>query len=122
VRGDASLIVEQVTNLLDNACRYGSPPIFIHVTWRGKKVCITVWDHGPGVADADLPRLSERFFRGRASRNAAGSGLGLSIVASMAKAQEAELHFWNRQRKTGLVVTLIYQSAPRSGPASIPTV
>ncbi|MGH7021209.1 MAG: sensor histidine kinase, partial [Brevundimonas sp.] len=122
VRGDASLIVEQVTNLLDNAARYGTPPIFVHVTWRGNKVCITIWDHGPGVADADLPQLSERFFRGDASRKAAGSGLGLSIVASMAKAQEADLHFWNRKRKAGLVVTLTYHSAAQSRPASIPTV
>jgi len=121
VRGDANLIVEQVTNLLDNACRYGSPPIFVHVTSRGKKVCVTVWDHGPGVADADLPRLSERFFRGHASRKAAGSGLGLSIVASMAKAQEAELHFRNRTRKAGLVVALTYHSVPHSRSASIPT-
>lgn len=114
VRGDASLIVEQVTNLLDNAARYGSPPVFVHVTSRGKKVCVTVWDHGPGIADADLPRLSERFFRGHASRKAAGSGLGLSIVASMAKAQEAEVHFWNRTRKAGLIVALTYHSIPIS--------
>lgn len=119
VRGDASLIIEQVTNLLDNAARYGSPPIFVHVTRRGNKVFITVWDHGPGVADADLPQLSERFFRGRASRQAAGSGLGLSIVANMAKAQEADFHFWNRKRRPGLVVTLGYHAAPHSKAASL---
>ena len=114
VRGDTNLIVEQVTNLLDNAARYGRPPIFVHVARRGDMVRITLWDHGPGVDTADLPRLSERFFRGRASRETAGSGLGLSIVSSMAKAQEAGFDVRNRERKTGLVVTLTYQSRPSS--------
>lgn len=111
VRGDASLIVEQVTNLLDNAAQYGSLPIFIHVARRENEVRITIWDHGSGVNDEDLPRLTERFFRGRATRQAAGSGLGLSIVAGMAKAQDAGFMVRNRQRKTGLIAALTYRSA-----------
>lgn len=114
VRGDANLIVEQMTNLLDNAARYGSPPIFVYVARSGDKVRITIWDHGAGVDDADVHRLSERFFRGRAPREATGSGLGLSIVSSMAKAQDAEFHVRNRKRTAGLVVALTYQSKPPS--------
>lgn len=114
VRGDTNLIVEQVTNLLDNAARYGSPPVYVHVARQGGKVRITVWDHGPGVDTADLPRLSERFFRGPAPRETAGSGLGLSIVSSMAKAQEAEFEVRNRERRSGLIVALTYQSEPSS--------
>jgi len=110
VRGDTNLIVEQMTNLVDNAARYGSPPIFVHVARRGDKVRVTVWDHGPGVRNADLPRLTERFFRGPAPRQTAGSGLGLSIVSSMAKAQEAEFDIQNRRRRSGLIVALTYQS------------
>jgi len=121
VRGDANLIVEQVTNLLDNAARYGSPPIFVHVARSGNKVRVAVWDHGPGVDDADLPRLSERFFRGRATRQAAGSGLGLSIVSSMAKTQEAGFQVWNRNRTAGLVVALTYQSQDGEVGALIPS-
>ncbi|MNR20504.1 Sensor protein BasS [compost metagenome] len=120
VRGDANLIVEQVTNLLDNAARYGGPPTFVHVARHGNKVRVAVWDHGPGVDDADLPRLSERFFRGRATRQAAGSGLGLSIVSSMAKTQEAGFQVWNRKRTAGLVVALTYQSQDGEVGALIP--
>lgn len=112
VRGDVNLIVEQMTNLLENAIRYGASPIFVAVVPRGNMISITIWDHGPGVDETDLPRLSERFFRGRAPNQPGGSGLGLSIVLGMAKAQGAAFEIRNRERTTGLVVTLTYQSAP----------
>jgi two-component system sensor histidine kinase TctE len=111
VQGDENLIVEQMINLLDNASRYGAPPLIVHVARREGQVRITVWDHGPGVDDAELPRLPERFFRSRTAPRATGSGLGLSIVASMAKAQGAEFRLANRARRPGLVATLTYRSA-----------
>jgi signal transduction histidine kinase len=46
---------------------------------------IAVADDGPGIADADKPRATERFFRGDASRGTPGVGLGLSIVEAVAK-------------------------------------
>lgn len=111
VRGEESLIIEQVINLLDNAARYGAPPIFIHVARRKGQVCVTIWDHGCGVDDSDLPRLSERFFRGGSMPPTPGSGLGLSIVSGMAKAQEGEFAVFNRTRVPGLITVLTYQSA-----------
>jgi two-component system sensor histidine kinase MprB len=67
-----------INNLLDNAARH-SPPggtVELHVGADG----VTVRDHGEGVAEADLPYVFDRFFRGTNSRGRQGSGLGLAIV------------------------------------------
>jgi two-component system sensor histidine kinase MprB len=67
-----------INNLLDNAARH-SPAggtVEIHVGADG----VRVRDHGTGVAEADLPYVFDRFFRGTNSRGRQGSGLGLAIV------------------------------------------
>ena len=111
--GDEALITEQVANLIDNASRYGAPPIHILIQPGVNEVVLTLWDHGPGVPGADLPRLLERFYRGRpadVSRSAnMGSGLGLSIVAAMAEAQGARFEIHNRQRRPGLIARISFK-------------
>lgn len=109
VQGDEGLIVEQVANLLDNAARYGAPPVFIHASSDGERVRLVIWDHGPGAPAGELPHLTERFYRGQAERSGTGSGLGLSIVAGMAESQNAGFGLSNRRRRPGLVAELTYQ-------------
>ena len=46
-----------------------------------------VHDHGPGIAEADLPHVFDRFYRSPAARGLPGSGLGLAIVAQVVKAE-----------------------------------
>jgi two-component system, OmpR family, sensor histidine kinase MprB len=67
-----------INNLLDNAARHSPPggPVELHVGPDG----VRVRDHGEGVAEADLPYVFDRFFRGTNSRGRQGSGLGLAIV------------------------------------------
>ena len=48
---------------------------------------VVVHDGGPGIADADLPHVFDRFYRSPAARGLPGSGLGLAIVAQVAKAE-----------------------------------
>ncbi len=67
-----------INNLLDNAARHSPPGAPIEVTVDNDGV--TVRDHGPGVAETDLPYVFDRFFRGTNSRGTHGSGLGLAIV------------------------------------------
>ena len=67
-----------INNLLDNAARHSPPGGPVEVTVDGSG--IRVRDHGPGVAEADLPYVFDRFFRGTNSRGRQGSGLGLAIV------------------------------------------
>ena len=47
---------------------------------------VSVRDHGPGIADADLPFIFDRFYRAAEARGRPGSGLGLAIVRQVAEA------------------------------------
>ncbi len=67
-----------INNLLDNAARHSSSDGVIEVTVD--QTGVRVRDHGPGVAEQDLPYVFDRFFRGTNSRGRQGSGLGLAIV------------------------------------------
>lgn len=89
VRGDAELLAIALRNLLDNARRYPPPAtaVTLFVRRQGSEVLLGVSDDGPGVSPDELPRLVERFYRGREA-SAEGSGLGLAIVQRI-----AELHF-----------------------------
>jgi signal transduction histidine kinase len=83
LRCDASLMRIALHNLVSNALRY-SPnhtTVAIAVERRAQDmVAFAVRDEGPGIAQDELPRLFERYFRGRASRFRSGAGLGLYLV------------------------------------------
>jgi two-component system sensor histidine kinase MprB len=79
VIGEADTLERAVTNLLDNAVKWSPPGGTIRVQLEGDR--LRVADQGPGIDDADLPYVFDRFFRSDASRNTPGTGLGLSIVA-----------------------------------------
>ena len=78
VLGDADALERAVTNLLDNAVKWSPPGGTIRVQLEGDR--LRVADQGPGIADADLPFIFDRFYRADAARNTPGTGLGLSIV------------------------------------------
>lgn len=88
VTAERSRVVSAVTNLLDNAVKYApSGPIevgvAVDVATGGLRVAVR--DHGPGVAADELPHLFERFHRAAAARSAPGAGLGLALVAQVAR-------------------------------------
>lgn len=86
--GDASALERAVMNLLDNAVKFSPPDGVIGVTLRSLgdgTAVIEVTDQGPGIADADLPHVFERFYRSDQARTLPGSGLGLSIVLQAAQ-------------------------------------
>ena len=74
-----------VGNLLDNARKWSPPGEPVSVECRGGTVVVR--DHGPGIAEADLPHVFDRFYRSPAARGLPGSGLGLAIVAQVVKAE-----------------------------------
>ena len=78
VVGEPALLERAVTNLLDNAVKWSPPDGVVEVRLAGG--VLTVRDHGPGIADTDLPHVFDRFYRSAEARSLAGSGLGLSIV------------------------------------------
>jgi two-component system phosphate regulon sensor histidine kinase PhoR len=84
IRGNASLLVQAVGNLIDNAIKYSARDTDIRVSARREEssVIVEVQDNGNGIPREHLPRIFERFYRvdkGR-SRDLGGTGLGLAIV------------------------------------------
>lgn len=83
LEGDPDRLARAINNLLDNAARH-SPPggtVEVDVDEQG----VRVRDHGPGVAEEDLPHIFDRFYRGSDDRGRQGSGLGLAIVRQVAE-------------------------------------
>jgi two-component system sensor histidine kinase MprB len=84
VHGAPSTIERALANLLDNAAKWSPPGGEVEVAVREGEV--TVRDHGPGIAEEDLPYVFDRFYRASAARGLPGSGLGLAIVKQVAEA------------------------------------
>jgi two-component system sensor histidine kinase MprB len=86
--GDSSALERAVLNLLDNAVKFSPAGSAVRLDLRqvgdGSAV-VEIADAGPGIADADLPHVFERFYRSSEARTLPGSGLGLAIVKQVAQ-------------------------------------
>ena len=96
LHGDAELLTQMIVNLVENSMRHTGEGIAIAVKARCFQGAVTlaVADDGPGVPIANRDRLFDRFYRLEQSRSTAGNGLGLALVASVARLHDAriELH------------------------------
>ena len=112
VLGDAVELRRVFSNLLENALRYGRgadgvAEVEVEAEVQAQKVRVTLRDHGQGVSDEQLPRLTQPFFRGDAARTAAsGSGLGLAIVNKTVARMGGQLAL-RRHPEGGLVAELL---------------
>ncbi|MGW0496748.1 ATP-binding protein [Streptomyces sp. NPDC003007] len=89
--GRAGMLTRALSNLVENAVKFdqgGRAPIEIVVSGpaRPGRIRVEVLDRGPGIADSDLTRIFDRFYRAADARSLPGSGLGLSIVREVALA------------------------------------
>lgn len=80
-----------VDNLLVNAGRYGAAPYAVEVGEDGDQVVVTLRDHGPGVPEAFVPRLFDRFARAHPDGGVTGTGLGLYLVRELARANGGDV-------------------------------
>ena len=112
VAGDETLLSVLVRNLVDNAVRYGPPGARVEVALRNEagRIVLSVEDGGPGLSEADLQRLGERFFRVPGGAES-GSGLGWSIVRRIATAHRARLEARRSERLGGLAVRVDFDAA-----------
>ncbi|MFD9815664.1 sensor histidine kinase [Streptomyces sp. NPDC059080] len=83
VRAEPAALERAVVNLLDNAVKFSPPGGTVEVRLAAGE--LTVRDHGPGIAEDELPHVFARFWRSPSARSLPGSGLGLSIVARTAE-------------------------------------
>jgi signal transduction histidine kinase len=86
-----------ITNLLDNAVKYGKCAR-VSIATAGKAIEITIDDDGPGIPEAELPRVFQPFYRieESRSRDTGGTGLGLAIAQAIVQAHGGELTLANR--------------------------
>ena len=94
ILGSRALISQAIANLLDNAMKYADGGDEISVTVRRDRhgnVYLGVADNGPGVPEDKYSHILQRYSRLEKSRTTIGNGLGLSLVAAIARAHNAEL-------------------------------
>jgi signal transduction histidine kinase len=93
VEGDASLLIEALANLIDNAMKFGPPggtvTVCLAVPAEGPR--ITVADLGDGVPPTERALVTQRFYRGH--RDSAGAGLGLALVKAIVDLHGFALEF-----------------------------
>ena len=115
---DASLLEGLLTNLVDNALRYGrpadgtAPQVTVAVFALQDQVVITVEDNGPGLAADELEQVLQRGRRGKAGDALGiGAGLGLSIAQRYAQLLKASMHFDRGADGRGLCVRILLPAA-----------
>ncbi|HWA22413.1 MAG TPA: ATP-binding protein [Caulobacterales bacterium] len=90
--GEASLLTQALSNLIENAIKYTPAPGRVHVSAkRGERIVLSVADTGPGVPPEERERVIDRFVRLETARSTPGAGLGLSLVAAVAEVHRADL-------------------------------
>ncbi|WP_295311591.1 sensor histidine kinase [Roseobacter sp.] len=111
VMGDPILLQNAVRNILDNAIKYSAAETDITVRLEPGNPCRLVFcDQGRGFAAADITRLPDRFSRGSNVSDVVGSGLGLTIVADVARAHGGSLEIADNPEGAGACVTLVLPS------------
>ncbi|CAH1083183.1 ATP-binding protein [Candidatus Nitrotoga sp. 1052] len=110
VRCNPILLRILLRNLIDNAVRHTQPgtSVWVSITHQQGLTCLSVNDNGPGIPEAELTRVSERFYR-PIGTSASGSGLGLSIVNRIAEIHGASLRIAPQNEGKGLSVTVIFK-------------
>lgn len=108
IKGHRQLLGQAIANLLENALKFTrlDGAIRISLEQAGRTAVLSVRDTGPGIPPGDRERVLRRFVRLDDSRGAPGSGLGLSLVAAVAKLHDARLDLADNE--PGLRVTLTF--------------
>lgn len=134
IRGNRELLGQAVANLVDNALKYGAPEtregeaarrddprrdVAVSARRQGAMVEIVVADRGPGIPAADRARVLDRFVRLENARSRLGSGLGLSLVAAVARMHHGALRI--EDNAPGLrVVIALPAAATSNSPSAAP--
>ena len=111
VRGDRQLITQMLVNLVENALHHNRDPVTVRicVSERPDGPGLTVSDNGVGIPDEELETVTRPFHRLDRSRSSRGSGLGLSLAASIARHHGASLVLGSNS--PGLEVTIHFPKA-----------
>ena len=123
IAGNSVLIGELLANLIDNAIRYNRPGgmVLVRVVVDATDARVEVEDTGPGIPEAHLARVFERFYRIPMANGPEGSGLGLAIVKSLSDRLGAQIVLAPGSKDRGLRVSVSFPLANRvSESSSVP--
>jgi heavy metal sensor kinase len=114
VQGNLSQLQRMIGNLLDNAIKFTPKGGRINLTVDSSPthLIVSVNDTGIGIAEQDLPRIFERFYRGDWSRSTSGNGLGLSHVLAIVRAHGGEISVESTPGKGSSFTVTIPRTAP----------
>lgn len=106
LEGNAPMLREMVSNLVDNAIRYSPPDsaVTVAVAAFGGEAVVSVCDQGPGIPEAERERVFHRFYRILGHGDSDGSGLGLAIVREIALAHDGRVTLRDGEGGRGLCV------------------
>ncbi len=112
IDGDRELLTQMLANLVENALRHAGVTARAVVATRssGIDVVVVVRDDGPGVPEVERGRIFDRFYRLEHSRSTPGSGLGLALVAAIARLHDASLEL--DDARPGLEVRVRFRARP----------
>jgi signal transduction histidine kinase len=115
IRGDAELLTQMFSNIIENAIRHtpACSRIRLSVAIDGDRAVFRVRDNGEGIPREEYSKVTRRFYRISSSRTTAGHGLGLALVAAIAQLHHAALTFDDAQ--PGLEVGVEFQSPEPEG-------
>ncbi|KLU76273.1 sensor histidine kinase [Clostridium botulinum] len=110
---DRDKIIQVITNLIDNAIKYGKEEgnIEIRTKVKGQKVFVSVYNDGPNISKEDGKYIWDRFYKGDKSRTLkVSTGLGLSIVRRIVTQHGGDIWFENKENK-GVIFTFTLKKA-----------
>ncbi len=95
---DANRLYHAILNLVENAVKYSPPEtnVMVAATFSGGGTEINISDEGPGIPEDDLPRIFEKYYRGRSAGSLQGNGLGLAVVKTIVEAHGGKVTVRNR--------------------------
>jgi signal transduction histidine kinase len=115
ITGDRDLLFDAVSNLVDNAIKHGREAgrVTVEVRESDAGASIAVSDQGPGIPGDEIRNVFKRFYRLERSRQTPGNGLGLSLVAAVARLHGAQIE--TLDNAPGLTVRLWFPAPARAG-------
>jgi len=104
IHGDHDMLVQLLANLIHNALRHGEGGTRVALQAHGRRICVN--DDGPGVRFAERENVLQPLYRGQASRQGEGFGLGLALVRAIAALHDADLALSDGPNGRGLSVAI----------------
>jgi signal transduction histidine kinase len=120
MQGDPNLLFEVISNLIDNALKFtpGGGCVTVRCLTTPGTIGFQVEDTGPGIPQAERDAVQRRFYRSEASRHTQGTGLGLALVAAVARLHGMDLAI--DDANPGCRITIARQAPAMAPAASIP--